>query len=252
MSVISVHNLTYAVPGKRILNNINLEIERGEIVSIMGPSGSGKTTLLKLLTGLHKPTSGEIIIEGTDIAPLSETQLDAVRLKMGLVFQYAALFDSLNVYDNITFGVTRHRKGMKRAELDAMVEARLAQVGLPGVENLYPSELSGGMQKRVGLARALSMEPSFLFYDEPTSGLDPLTAHTIDGLILATRDRLNVTSVVVSHHIPSIFRISDHIVMINEGEMVIYGTPDDLRRSENPLVKQFLAPDLAALPAQNR
>lgn len=242
-NAITVRNLVYEVPNKRILDNVSLEIGRGEIVSVMGQSGSGKTTLLKLLTGLLKPTSGEIWIGDTDIARLRESELDKIRLQMGLVFQYAALFDSLTVYDNILFGVTRHRKGVKRAERDAIVRDRLAQVDLPGIEYQYPDELSGGMQKRVGLARALAMEPSLVFYDEPTSGLDPITAHTIDNLIMETRRRLNVTSVVVSHHLPSIFRISDRVAMLHDGAIVIYDTPAAVQASSDPIVRAFLEPD---------
>lgn len=243
MIAISVRNLVYEVPGKRILNDISLEIPKGEIVSVMGQSGSGKTTLLKTLTGLNRATSGQILIDGTDITQLPESELDRVRLKMGLVFQYAALFDSLNVYDNIVFGVSRHRKGIKKAELDQIVRDRLDQVELEGIERLFPSELSGGMRKRVGLARALAMEPSIIFYDEPTSGLDPISAQTIDNLILETRRRTGVTSIVVSHHLPSIFRISDRIAMLDQGEIVIYGTPEEVRASPNPCVREFLQLD---------
>ena len=240
---ISVSHLNYEVPAKKILSEIALDIRKGEIVSIMGQSGSGKTTLLKLLTGLLKPTSGEILIEGTNIVGISDQELDRVRIKMGLVFQYAALLDSLNVYDNIVFGLTRHKKGLKRGELDEIVRDRLQQVQLPGIERRFPSELSGGMQKRVGLARALAMQPSIVFYDEPTSGLDPITTNAIDELIMRTRKRLGVTSVVVSHAIPSIFRISDHIAMLDKGEIVCYGTPAELQASPNPIVRQFLNPE---------
>ena len=242
-TAIQVKNLNYSVPGKKILYDINLDIRKGEIVSIMGQSGSGKTTLLKLLTGLNKPTSGQIMIDETDIAKLSENDLDKVRLKMGLVFQYAALLDSLNVYDNIVFGLARHSKGMKRSELDAVVKDRLEQVELPGVEKLYPSELSGGMQKRVGLARALAMKPSIVFYDEPTSGLDPITTNVIDELIMQTRKRLGITSVVVSHAIPSIFRISDRVAMLHNGEIIVYGSPEEVKASANPIVQRFLNPE---------
>ncbi len=243
MSAITIRNLTYEVPGKRILHNVNLDIQTGQIVSIMGQSGSGKTTLLKLLTGLLKPTSGEILIDDVDITNLDETALDKVRLKLGLVFQYAALFDSLTVYDNIVFGVVRHRKRVKRQELDKLVHDRLEEVEMEGVELQFPSELSGGMQKRVGLARALAMQPSIVFYDEPTSGLDPITANTIDELIMATRLRTKVTSVVVSHHLPSIFRISDRVAMLHQGEIIIYGTPAEVQAAPNEIVQGFIKPE---------
>ncbi len=247
MSSIRVRSLTYDVPGKRILDNINLDIESGEILSIMGQSGSGKTTLLKLLTGLRRPTSGSILIDDVDIALLSEQELDKVRLKMGLVFQYAALFDSLSVYDNIVFGVVRHRRGVPRKELDATVDSLLEEVGLPGLGGRMPSELSGGQQKRIGLARALAMKPSLVFYDEPTSGLDPITAVTIDDLITSTRNHNQVTSVVVSHHLPSIFRISDRIAMLDKGRVVCAGTPTELLNSENAAVQRFIQPERGAL-----
>ncbi|HZP83573.1 MAG TPA: ATP-binding cassette domain-containing protein [Chthonomonadaceae bacterium] len=243
MNAITVRNLSYEVPQKRILTDINLEIAAGEIVSIMGMSGSGKTTLLKLLTGLIKPTSGQILVGDVDIAQLSESELDEVRLKMGLVFQYAALFDSLTIYDNIVFGVVRHRKRVKRKDLDELVRKLLAQVQLEGVEKRLPSELSGGMQKRVGLARALAMEPSLVFYDEPTSGLDPVTANAIDELIMDTRERMQVTSVVVSHHLPSIFRISDRVAMLHQGEIVIHDTPEKVQASPDPIVQNFIHPE---------
>ena len=245
MSAIRVTNLIYEVPNKRILNNINLEIASGEVVCIMGGSGSGKTSLLRMMSGLRRPTSGEIWIENEDIAAMNDRELDKRRLKLGLVFQYAALFDSLDVYDNIVFSLSRHGKHLHKAELDKVVADRLAQVQLEGTEHLFPSELSGGMQKRIGLARALATEPSIVFYDEPTSGLDPLTAHAIDALILDTRKRNGVTSVIVSHDIRSIFRISDRIAMISEGEIVIFDTPDALKKSELPKVRDFIAQDLA-------
>ena len=244
---ISVRNLVYEVPGKRILSDINLEVNRGEIVSIMGQSGSGKTSLLKLLTGLHRPTEGVIEIDGVDIAKLNERELDKMRLKLGLVFQYAALFDSLNVHDNIVFSVARHQRGVKKAELDKIVKDLLAEVELSGVEDRFPSQLSGGQQKRIGLARALATKPQFVFYDEPTSGLDPITAHTIDELIMQTRRNMDVTSVVVSHALPSIFKISDRIAMLHQGEIVIYDTPDAVRASTDPIVQEFLAPERESL-----
>jgi phospholipid/cholesterol/gamma-HCH transport system ATP-binding protein len=245
MSAITIRDLVYEVPTKRILDNISLDIEKGEIVSIMGASGSGKTTLLKLLCGLLRPTSGQILIAGEDITQLPELELDRVRLKMGLVFQYAALFDSLNVYDNIVFGVVRHRRHTSRKDLDTLVKNLLEDVQLPGIEKQFPSELSGGMRKRVGLARALAMEPSSVFYDEPTSGLDPITAFAIDSLIVETRDRHNVTSVVVSHHLPSIFRISDRVAMLHQGQVVTFGTPKEVETSDNPVVQAFLHPERA-------
>lgn len=239
MSMVSVTNLDYSVPGKRILRDVNLEIQKGEVLAVMGMSGSGKTSLLKCMAGLARPVRGSIVIEGENIASLPERDLDRVRLRMGLVFQYAALFDSLTVHENVSFGLNYHRR-LSRPETDRIVAERLADVGMQGTEALYPSQLSGGMQKRVGLARALAMEPSILYYDEPTSGLDPVIARSIDELIVETRDRLGMTSVIVSHDISSIFRIADRIAMIADGTVVAQGTPAELRESSNSDVKAFL------------
>ncbi len=238
-NAIVVRNLVYAVPEKRILQDINLEVAQGEILAIMGKSGSGKTTLLKCLAGLIKPASGQILLFDQDIVPLPESEMDEVRLKIGLVFQYAALFDSLSVYDNVSFGVVNHRR-LTHREVDRIVAERLSDVGMPETENLFPSQLSGGMQKRVGLARALAMEPSVLLYDEPTSGLDPVIAHSIDDLIIETRGRLGMTSVIVSHDIASIFRIADRIAMVDEGGIIASGTPEEIRASTIPKVREFV------------
>ncbi len=236
---VTVERLDYSVPEKRILHDIDLAISPGEIIAVMGMSGSGKTTLLKCLAGLIKPSGGRILIEDQDIVPMPETELDHVRLKIGLVFQYAALFDSLSVYDNVSFGIVNHRR-IARKETDRIVRERLADVGMEGTERLFPSQLSGGMQKRVGLARALAMEPKILLYDEPTSGLDPVIAKNIDELIVSTRNRLGMTSVIVSHDIGSIFRISDRIAMIQDGQIVEVGTPDEMRASKNAAVQEFI------------
>lgn len=239
---VAVRNLTYATPDRVILSDINLEVERGEIVSLMGMSGSGKTTLLKCMGGLLRPTRGQVLIEGTDIAVLPERELDRIRLTIGFVFQYAALFDSLTVFENVAFGLRQHRR-LKPEELQRIVTERLADVGLSGTGHLYPAELSGGMQKRVGVARALAMDPSVLLYDEPTSGLDPVIGRTIDDLIVSTRDKFGVTSVVVSHDIETIFRISDRIAMIHEGRIIAVGTPEEVRSSTEPLVRRFIYGD---------
>jgi phospholipid/cholesterol/gamma-HCH transport system ATP-binding protein len=238
-TAVEVAALSYDVPEKRILQDIELTVARAEVVAIMGQSGSGKTSLLKCMTGLVKPSAGKIVIEGQDIVPMQERDLDTVRLKMGLVFQYAALFDSLTVYENVSFGLAYHRQFSKR-EIKVIVAERLADVGMEGTENLFPSQLSGGMQKRVGLARALAMEPDILFYDEPTSGLDPVIARNIDDLILETRDRLGMTSVVVSHDIRSIFKIADRVAMLHEGRIVAEGTPEELRQSQDAAVREFI------------
>lgn len=239
MKSVVAKDVEFAVPEKRILDGIDLDIAKGEIVAVMGMSGSGKTTLLKCLAGLIKPTAGSILIEGTDIVPLTERELDEIRPRIGLVFQYAALFDSLTVYENVAFGLV-HNKRMRRTQIARVVKQRLEEVGMEDTERLYPAQLSGGMQKRVGLARALALEPAVLFYDEPTSGLDPVIAKNIDDLIMETRNRLQMTSVVVSHDIRSIFHIADRVAMLHEGKVVAVGTPAELRASKESYVKEFI------------
>jgi len=205
----------------------------------MGISGSGKTTLLRLLSGLVRPASGNIIIEKTDITKLSEDQMHPIRHKMGVVFQEGALFDSLTVYDNVSFALQRHTRLRKR-EIDDIVAQKLSLVGLAGTQNLMPAQLSGGMQKRVGMARAIAMNPDILYYDEPTSGLDPIMTTVIDNLIMDMRSKMSVTSVVVSHDLRSIFQISDRIAMLHDGAIIAYGTPDEIRNSTDPRVCQFI------------
>lgn len=236
---------------RRILEGIKLKVNRGEILAIMGMSGSGKTTLLKCLAGLLRPTEGAIWLEGQNLATLPEPDLERARLKIGLVFQYAALFDSLTVRENVAFGLAHNRRLSKR-ELDEIVALRLADVQMSGTEDLLPSQLSGGMQKRVGLARALAMEPSILLYDEPTSGLDPVIARSIDDLIVQTRDHLGMTSVVVSHDIRSILRIADRVAMLHEGRLVASGTVEEVRASTVPIVRSFLDDETESRSAESR
>lgn len=242
---IQVQDLHYSVGDREILKGISLDIVPAEILCVMGLSGSGKSTLIRNIAGLAKPSGGEILIDGTPIARLTEDQLIPVRAKMGVVFQYAALFDSMTVYDNIAFGILRgprrsEHRGLSRMGLTRMIAQRLREVGLPGTERQVPSELSGGMRRRVGLARALATEPEIVLYDEPTSGLDPITAAFIDDLILKTRERNRVTSIVVSHDMGSIFRIADRVLMIYDGKAQFYGTVRELVDCDDPVVKQFV------------
>ncbi|MCX6362278.1 MAG: ATP-binding cassette domain-containing protein [Armatimonadetes bacterium] len=239
MSELRVAGLSYSVVDRLILKGVDLEVRQGEILAVMGMSGSGKTTLLRCIAGLIKPSQGSITVDGEDIVPMTETQLNRVRLRIGLVFQYAALFDSLTVRENVGFGPLQHRTKTPAAVAE-LVTSLLADVGMPGTEGMLPAELSGGMRKRVGLARALANEPGLLLYDEPTSGLDPVIARTIDDLIVETRDQRGVTSVVVSHDIPSIFRIADRVAMIDQGVIVETGTPTELRRSSDSRVRAFV------------
>ena len=246
MPKIEVRDLCFAAGDLEILKGITLSIAPAEILCVMGLSGGGKSTLIRNIAGLVQPTAGAILIDGEVTSGLSEEALLPHRAKMGVVFQYAALFDSMTVYENIAFGILRgprraQYKKASRLSISRMVAQRLKEVGLPGIERRLPSELSGGMRRRVGLARALATEPEIVLYDEPTSGLDPVTAAFIDDLILRTRERNKVTSIVVSHDMGSIFRIADKVLMIYEGKAQFYGTVPELRASEDAVVKQFVA-----------
>jgi len=238
--VVRVEGITYIASGKEVLSGASLEVPKGSVVSVMGMSGSGKSTLLKCIAGLIKPIEGRIFLNGTDIVPLTERQMVPIRRQIGMVFQYAALFDSMNVYENVAFAVRKHRPNIRREELDQVVAENLRLVGLRGVERLMPAQLSGGMQKRVGLARALATKPRLLLYDEPTSGLDPITARVIDDLIVRLKHELGVTSIVVSHNLSSIFRISDIVAMLHDGYIIAAGTPEEMRNSSDPVVRQFV------------
>jgi len=218
-----------------VLRDITFEVNPGEILAIMGSSGGGKTTLLKCIAGLIRPTQGDIFVDGVSMVKEPEKGHG----KVGMVFQYAALFDFLNVRDNLLFGVTRHKK-LSAPEREHLVSGLLNDLGLPGVEEKMPSELSGGMRKRVGLARALAMEPKVLLYDEPTSGLDPVTAYSIDGLIVETRDRLGTTSVVVSHDVSSVFRVAERIVFLHKGDILFMGAPDEFRAAAEGPIRELV------------
>ncbi|MER3473073.1 MAG: ABC transporter ATP-binding protein [Armatimonadota bacterium] len=238
-SAVRVVDVWYEVDSRWVLQGVSLEVRTGEIFAIMGPSGCGKTTLLKLVGGLIKPQRGQIWIGDTEISRLSEVGLTPIRKQVGLVFQYAALFDSLTVYDNVAFGVRRHITRREK-EVAEIVKQRLEMVGMAGTEQLYPAQLSGGMQKRVGLARALAMNPKIVLYDEPTAGLDPIMAETIDNLIVDTTRRLSVTALVVSHDLTSVFHIADRVAMLHEGRIIACGSPEELRANPNPVVHRFL------------
>ncbi len=211
-------------------------------MAVMGMSGAGKSTLLKCMGGLLRPTGGQLLIDGIDIARMNESQLDDVRRRIGMVFQYAALFDSLDVYENVAFGLRRHTN-LKESEIADLVQERLAMVGLADTQRKMPSELSGGMQKRVGLARALALNPDIVLYDEPTAGLDPITAATIADLIVKTRDELGVTSVLVTHDIQSIIRVASRIAMIHRGRIIASGSVEEMEQCEDATVRQFMDGD---------
>jgi phospholipid/cholesterol/gamma-HCH transport system ATP-binding protein len=237
--MIQVEDLVYRIRGRPILDGLSVTIQAGEIFSIMGPSGCGKTTFLKCLNGLVKPTSGHIYIDGQDLVGLPEAALNQLRRHIGMVFQYAALFDSMTVGDNVAFPLRRFT-ALREEEIAERVRELLARVGLSQIEHLYPAELSGGMRKRVGLARALAQSPRILLYDEPSSGLDPVGAAHIDHLIQRMREELGVTSVIVSHHIQNVFNITDRAAMLHQGRFLALGTPAELQASPDPVVQQFI------------
>jgi phospholipid/cholesterol/gamma-HCH transport system ATP-binding protein len=237
---VRVEDITYRAGGREILRSASLTAPDGQILAVMGMSGMGKSTILKCIGGLIKPVAGRIFIGDTDTVPLEERELNAVRRQMGMVFQYAALFDSMTVYDNVAFGPRKQNPKLRRADLDRIVREKLDLVGMEGTGDRMPSELSGGMQKRIGLARALATEPKVLLYDEPTSGLDPIIARVIDDLIVDMKNRLGVTSIVVSHNMESIWRTADRVAMIHEGTVIAEGTPDEIRASDDPIVRQIV------------
>ncbi len=237
--MIRLVNVNMDFRDKQILKDINLTIEQGEIMVIIGPSGSGKSTLLRLIIGLLKPTTGEIWVSNREITGLTEDELGKIRLEMGMVFQYSALFDSMSVGENVAFGLRQHTD-MPEEEIQRTVRRKLRMVGLRGQENAMPSELSGGMKKRVSLARAIAINPHIVLYDEPTAGLDPIMSNTIDRMIVSTRRMIDATSVVVTHDMSSAFRIADRIAMIHNGSIIETGTPDSFKQSENPIVAKFI------------
>lgn len=224
---------------KQILKRISLTVRKGETLAVIGASGSGKSTLLRLIIGLLKPTSGEIWIDRTEISSLDEARLDRLRLNMGMVFQYSALFDSMSVGENVAFGLREHTKLSDR-EIEAVVKEKLRMVDLSGYENAMPNELSGGMKKRVSLARAIAFEPEIVLYDEPSAGLDPIMTAKIDDLIINTKKILGVTSVVVTHHMDSAFHIADRIAMIYEGELIAVDEVSNIKHTTDPRVAQFI------------
>jgi len=225
---------------QKVLGGIDLRIEEGKTTVIIGRSGGGKSVLLKHIIGLLRPDSGQVLINGTDIAKLGESKLNEIRKKFGMLFQEAALFDSMTVGENVAFPLREHTR-MKEKEIRETVADRLHSVGLTGVEEKMPSELSGGMRKRVGLARASAMHPQIVLFDEPTTGLDPVMTEAINRLIIDTQKKFNLTCVVISHDIQSIFEIGDWIAMLYEGKIIEYGTPEELRASRNPVMVQFLS-----------
>ncbi|MGQ9571119.1 MAG: ABC transporter ATP-binding protein [Thermodesulfovibrionales bacterium] len=224
---------------QQVLKGVNLEILDKELLTIMGKSGGGKSVLLKHIIGLLKPDLGKVLIDGIDITKLSLKELDKIRERLGVLFQGGALFDSLTVYENVAFPL-REKTKLKEREITERVMSALEDVGLRDIENKYPGELSGGMKKRVALARALITEPSIVLFDEPTTGLDPVIANSIYILIKSTHEKYGYTGVIVSHEVPDIFKISDRVAMLHNGVIVEVGTPKEIENSINPVVRQFI------------
>src|SRR4030066_455962 len=222
-----------------VLRGVNLKINKGESIVVIGGSGSGKSVILKHIIGLLKPDKGTVMIDNSDISKLREEELNEVRKRFGMLFQSAALFDSMGVWENVGFGLRQHTH-MHDEEIKDIAIKKLKMVGLVNVENLMPSELSGGMRKRVGLARAIAMEPEILLYDEPTTGLDPIMADAINDLIVDMKNKINVTGVAITHDMTSAYKIGDRIAMLYEGRIHEVGTPDEIKRSDDPFVRQFI------------
>jgi phospholipid/cholesterol/gamma-HCH transport system ATP-binding protein len=237
--MIRIRGLRKRLGTKQVLDGVDLDIESGQTVVVLGPSGTGKSVLLKHIIGLMQPDAGSIEVDGEEVVGLGEQELNRIRRKFGMLFQGAALFDSMTVGENVGLGLVEHHK-VPLEEVPHIVAERLSWVGLKGVENMKPASLSGGMRKRVGLARALAMDPQFILYDEPTTGLDPIMADAINDLIRELQRHLKVTSVVVTHDMKSAYMVGDRLAMLYQGHIVAQGTPDEIRNARDPLVHQFI------------
>jgi phospholipid/cholesterol/gamma-HCH transport system ATP-binding protein len=237
---IAVEDLHKSFGSQKVLNGISLTVSRGETLAVLGRSGTGKSVLLRLIIGLEKPDSGSVRIHGQDIAGLALDQMGEIRKKMGFLFQHAALYDSLTVERNVAFPLQHHKKTMSKSEQSDRVRQLLAEVGMEGDLEKMPSDISGGMQKRVGLARALALEPDILLLDEPTAGLDPISAGEIDDLVLKLQAEHHMASIVVTHDLHSAKTIANRLALINEGDVVIEGNFEELQGSDIEFVREFL------------
>ncbi|MBM3253620.1 MAG: ABC transporter ATP-binding protein [Candidatus Omnitrophica bacterium] len=236
--MIEIINLCKSFNDHLVLDNLNLTINTGETMVIIGRSGCGKSVLLKHIIGIMKPDSGQVIIDGEDIVRMSEKELNNLRLKFGMLFQGAALFDSLTVSENVGFSLRERR--FEDTLINTRIGECLGMVGLKGIEDLKPSELSGGMRKRVGLARAICTNPQIVLYDEPTTGVDPIMADAVNDLIIDLSKKLNITSIVVTHDMVSAYKIATRIAMLYKGKIVEVGTPEEIKNTKNPIVHQFI------------
>ncbi|MGD1022035.1 MAG: ABC transporter ATP-binding protein [Candidatus Sulfotelmatobacter sp.] len=238
--VVAVEDVHKSFGTQKVLSGINLAVRRGETLAVLGRSGTGKSVLLRLVIGLEKPDSGSVRIQGQDIAGLALDQLGEIRKKMGFLFQHAALYDSLTVEQNVAFPLQHHKKDMSKSEQRDRVHELLAEVGMESGFAKMPSDISGGMQKRVGLARALALEPDILLLDEPTAGLDPISSAEIDDLVLKLQEEHHMASIVVTHDLHSAKTIADRLALLNEGAVVIEGSFEELQESDIEFVKEFL------------
>ncbi len=239
MAMIEIINVHKSFGDLEVLRGVNLTVEKGESMTVIGGSGSGKSVLIKHIIGLLHPDKGRVIVDGQVLSNLDEYGLNELRKKFGMLFQMAALFDSLSVWENVGFSLKQHTRLSDR-EIRRIATEKLALVGLKDVEDKMPAELSGGMKKRVGLARAICMDAEIILYDEPTTGLDPITADAINDLVIDLRKKLGVTSVAITHDMHSAYKISDRIAMLYKGEILEIGTPDQIRNTTNPIVHQFI------------
>jgi phospholipid/cholesterol/gamma-HCH transport system ATP-binding protein len=259
---IRVVNLHKSFGENQVLRGVDLEVQQGESMVVIGGSGSGKTVLIKCIIGLTQPDEGEIYVDGLEITSLNEKRMNEVRKKFGMLFQWGALFDSMTVWENVGFGL-RHQRHLKEEEIRKIASEKLALVGLKNVEDLMPSELSGGMKKRVSLARAIAIEPEILLYDEPTTGIDPIMADAINNLMIEMKQKLNVTSIAITHDMKSAYKIADRIAMLFNGKIVEVGSPEEIKNSSSLIVQQFIQgksdgpikiidPSLLTLPSRSQ
>ena len=237
--MIKIKNLCKSFGSKNVLDRLNLTVEKGETMAVIGRSGCGKSVLLKHIMGIIQPDSGNIAIDGKEITNIHPRELNQLRLKMGMLFQGAALFDSLTVWENVGFALLEHTK-KDAGFIRERVRESLKMVGLTGIEELYPSALSGGMRKRVGLARAICMSPELIIYDEPTTGLDPIMADGINNLIVELQHKLSVTAIVVTHDMNSVYKVATRVAMLYEGKIIEVCCPEEIQRTQNPVVGQFI------------
>ncbi|MDD4179791.1 MAG: ABC transporter ATP-binding protein [Candidatus Margulisbacteria bacterium] len=237
--MIKITNLSKYFGELKVLEKVSLEIADGSSLAVIGPSGCGKSTLLKLINRLDEPTAGRIMVGDKDVTALNEEGLIELRKNVGMIFQTSALFDSMNVYENVAFALHQHTK-KSEGEIRQIVRKKLKMVDLEGTEELMPSELSGGMQRRVCIARALAFDPQIILYDEPTTGLDPITSVTIEDLMIKLSRELKVTSILVTHVLQTVYRVAERVLMLSDGQLIEIGGPDDVKRTNDPVVKKFI------------